>query len=175
MGNAVDLFLVYQFIKKLTTPFENWEAYSAGVIDKDGNIIMDKNERRLNIKAKNSFTKFDLLVLKLKKLINKTPMNNRLSSYAAALWFIKEHQEKGNEDLIIEDFMRYVSLAEETRINRDFEQFFEEPTMSAGGGQVASIGIGPDGEPGFSKKDMERYKNKQKLLKRKRLLQNWSK
>ena len=35
----VDLFLVYQFVKRLATPFEKWDAYELGIIDEDGNRL----------------------------------------------------------------------------------------------------------------------------------------
>ena len=50
---AVDIFLVYQFLKRLAMPFERWEAYKTGVIDKEGNIITPKNKR--DQKQNNSF------------------------------------------------------------------------------------------------------------------------
>ena len=40
MGRAVDLFVTYRFLKLLTTPFNKQEAYKLGVIDKDGNRIL---------------------------------------------------------------------------------------------------------------------------------------
>lgn len=40
----------------------------------------------------------------------------------------------------------------------------EAPTNSAGGGQIASIGVGEQGEPGYSKK------NRPKILRRKKLV-----
>jgi hypothetical protein len=42
MGRAVDLFVTYRFLKLLTTPFDNTDAFKLGIIDKDGNRI--KNE-----------------------------------------------------------------------------------------------------------------------------------
>lgn len=36
----------------------------------------------------------------------------------------------------------------------------DAPTNSAGGGGIAGIGIGPDGEPGVRPKSMNRYKRK---------------
>ena len=36
MGQAVDLFLVYQFVKRLSTPFEETKAYDLGLIDEKG-------------------------------------------------------------------------------------------------------------------------------------------
>ena len=34
MGRAVDLFVVYRFLKLLVTPWEKQEAYKLGIIDK---------------------------------------------------------------------------------------------------------------------------------------------
>lgn len=36
----------------------------------------------------------------------------------------------------------------------------EAPTMSAGSGKIAGIGVGPQGEPGVMPKAMKRYKDK---------------
>ena len=41
----VDLFMVYNFVKRLATPFEEWEAYKLGIIDEDGHIqITDRKK-----------------------------------------------------------------------------------------------------------------------------------
>jgi hypothetical protein len=45
---VVDVFMVYQFLKRLATPFEKWDAFKEGVIDKEGNIILKKNRRNQN-------------------------------------------------------------------------------------------------------------------------------
>ena len=37
-SGAVDIFLVYQFLKRLAQPFTSWDAYKEGVIDREGNI-----------------------------------------------------------------------------------------------------------------------------------------
>ena len=44
MAAAVDLFVTYRFLKLLTTPWEKQEAYKFGVIDKNGNRILDPNQ-----------------------------------------------------------------------------------------------------------------------------------
>lgn len=36
----------------------------------------------------------------------------------------------------------------------------EAPTMAAGNGAIAGMGVGPDGEPGIRPKAMKRYKDK---------------
>ena len=47
-SGAVDIFLVYQFLKRLAQPFTSWDAYKEGVIDREGNIITPKNKLHNN-------------------------------------------------------------------------------------------------------------------------------
>ena len=163
MAGAIDLFLIYQFIKRLATPFNEWKAYDLGIIDENGNILK-KGKDRKSVKERDAFGKFDLLVLKLKKLLEKVPGGQtRLGSYAAALWLIKEHQEKGVETLTEESLMEYMNLAESLDINERFEkEFGEEIANAVGRGAIAGIGFGPDGEPGITPKQMKKYKDKNK-------------
>lgn len=153
MTGVVDIFMLYQFIKRLATPFKEWPAYELGIIDDKGEILIDYNTRKHDIKLRSAFTKFDLLVLKLKKLLEKIPGGNtRLGSYAAALWLIKENAEEPSKEALLE----YMECLK------------EEPTMSAGSGVIPGIGVGPDGEPGFSSSQMNKYKkkNREETLKR---------
>ena len=39
MGRAIDLFVTYRFLRLLTTPFEDTDAFKLGIIDKKGNRI----------------------------------------------------------------------------------------------------------------------------------------
>lgn len=173
----VDLFLVYQFVRRLATPFEKWPAYEAGVIDKDGNILKSKKERNLK-SEKDSFGIFDLMILKLKKLLAKVPGgSSRLASYAAALWLIKEWNHFSNESLLNENvsedlldesldlffsrYCYYIDLAEDVK-----EKMIEEPIVNVGSGAIAGLGVGPQGEPGLTPAQMKRYKKKNKGPKR---------
>ena len=163
MAGAIDLFMLYQFIKRLATPFNKWKAYELGIIDEKGNILKNSKERR-TVQERDAFGKFDLLVLKLKKLLEKIPGGQtRLGSYAAALWLIKEHQEKGVDTLTEESLVSYMDLAEGLNINEKFEkEFGEEIANAVGRGAIAGIGFGPDGEPGVTPKQMKKYKDKNK-------------
>lgn len=99
---VVDLFLVYQFIRRLATPFNKWDAYEEGVIDDKGNILIKKKDR--NTKQKKAFGVFDVMVRNMKRLLAKLPGGStRLASYAAALFLIKEHKAFTEESLITED------------------------------------------------------------------------
>ena len=99
---VVDLFLVYQFIRRLATPFDKWDAYKEGVIDDKGNILIKKKDR--DSKQKKAFGVFDVMVRNMKRLLAKLPGGStRLASYAAALFLIKEHKAFTEESLITED------------------------------------------------------------------------
>ena len=46
MGRAIDLFVTYRFLRLLTTPFEDTQAYKLGIIDANGNRIMQKRIKK---------------------------------------------------------------------------------------------------------------------------------
>ena len=86
---VVDIFMVYQFLKRLATPFKKWDAFKSGVINDKGDILIKKNKRTQE--QKKSFQIFDVMILKLKRLLGKIPGGKtRIASYAAALWLIRE-------------------------------------------------------------------------------------
>lgn len=93
----IDLFLTYRIIEALTKPFTKWTAFKTGVIDEKGNILIPKKERAKDRKINASFTKFDLLMLKVKKILNDLPTPVKaFATYKAAMWLIKEQK---NPDL----------------------------------------------------------------------------
>ncbi len=119
---VVDLFLVYQFVRRLATPFEKWDAYNEGVIDKDGKVLIKRKKFTTKAQTK-SWGVFDIMIANLKKLLAKVPGgSSRLASYAAALYLIKEHQHFTDESLLSEDMTdeqleESLSLFEERYIN----------------------------------------------------------
>ena len=66
---VVDLFLVYNFIRKLVTPFEKWEANKLGIIDDKGNILI-KRKAFTKRAQRQAFGIFDLMILNLKKQVS---------------------------------------------------------------------------------------------------------
>jgi hypothetical protein len=85
-----DIIFTYQFIRKLTTPFKDTEAFKLGIIDEDGSVL--KKSKTLNTQEeKAAYGYFDRLVFGLKRLLEKLPGGkSRIASYAAALYLIKE-------------------------------------------------------------------------------------
>ena len=134
-NKAVDLFLVYQFLKRLATPFEQWQAYKLGIIDRNGKVLKPSATLK-TAEEKNAWGYFDRMVANLKKLLAKVPGGStRLASYAAALLLLKE---QNNLDKMTDEQMS--------------ELLENEIANIAGSGKVAGIGVGPQGEPpGISK------------------------
>lgn len=168
--SALDLYKVYEFLKRLAMPYEKWPAYKEGIIDKQGNILIPKKDRN-TIDQKNAFQIFDLMILKLKKLLGKVPGGkSKIANYAAALWLIKEGvdwEDKKEEDILNEDiseqFLEYVREVN----NKKFQSFLktvsneEAPANAAGGGNIAGMGVnGPS--------DVKVSRNVKKKLRRRK-------
>jgi hypothetical protein len=185
----VDYFLVYQFIRRLATPFNEWEAFKLGIIDERGNVLRKRRDLKTS-DEKRAFGVYDVMILNLKKLLEKAPGGqSRLASYAAALFLIREWKaftpdsmlnESLSDSVIIESTQLFNTvitdyIQEQEFVNEkmhDLDTFFEQkfveevPTVNVGSGSIAGLGIGPDGEPGFTKKQMDDYKKKKKMLRR---------
>ena len=91
MGRAVDLFVVYRFLKLLVTPWEKQEAFKLGIIDKNGKAL--KKARDLGTETERSaFTLLHRLVFNCKRIMGKIPfVRSQLGTYATALFLLKEH------------------------------------------------------------------------------------
>lgn len=171
---VVDLFLVFNFIKRLVTPFNKWAAYKEGIIDIKGNVILRRRDFTTKAQSK-AFGVFDQLILNIKKLLAKLPGGQtRLASYAAALWLIKEQKNlednqmlsESINDYLVEEFME----AAESRFMLEWADIEEaakkEEENTVGGGAIAGLGVGAQGEPGVSKKAQKKHTT---TLKRKKL------
>lgn len=144
---VVDLFLVYQFLKRLSTPFEQWEACKLGIIDKNGKVLRPADTLTTR-KEKEAWGYFDRLVANLKKLLAKVPGGStRIASYAAAILLLRE---QSNLDKLSDEEL--TTLLE------------QEVANVVGSGNIAGVGVGPKGEP----PGITALMNK-KMLKRKNL------
>ena len=88
-SRAGDLYYTFRFLKLLTTPWEETEAFKLGLIDEKGKRL--KNVPIETSEQKDAYTTFMRLVFNVKRTLNKLPGGtNRLASYASALYLIKE-------------------------------------------------------------------------------------
>ena len=88
-SRAGDLFYTFRFVKMLTTPFDETDAFKLGIIDKDGKRI--RNKKIESSEEKDAYSTFMRLVFNVKRMLEKLPGGkSRLASYAAALFLLKE-------------------------------------------------------------------------------------
>lgn len=112
-----DAVLTYNFIKKLTTPFNLMPAYKAGLIDSNGNFL--KARTQMKPSEKSILGLFDVMIINLKKLIARIPGGaSRLGTIAATLLLlntkpIKEDVDFDMDGLEEEFFKIYNSLQED--------------------------------------------------------------
>ena len=108
-----NIYFVYQFLKKLVTPFEKTEAFKLGIIDEKGKILKKRRDLKTD-DEKSAYNLSDTLVWNLKKILGKIPFGkSKLASYAAALWLIKE---QGNGKIFVN----------EKELEKQFFDYFEK-------------------------------------------------
>jgi len=111
LTGAANLYFLYKFIRILTTPWEQSEAFKLGIVDENGKILIKKNKLK-GSEQKEAYTMMHLFTWKIKRLLEKIPFGkSRLASYAAALWFIKEQNnftDDSDEQLIQESLLSFL-------------------------------------------------------------------
>ena len=116
MGRAIDLFVTYRFLRLLTTPFEDTDAFKLGIIDEKGNRIKLPKSTKPAVELstselKNSYTILHKLVFNIKKIFAKVPgLRTKVGTYAAALFLLKDtFKESVNDpDMFEKEFVKYL-------------------------------------------------------------------
>ena len=116
MGRAIDLFVTYRFLRLLTTPFKDTDAFKLGIIDEKGNRIRKPKSTKPAVELatselKNSYTILHKLVFNIKKLFNKVPgLRTKVGTYAAALFLLKDtfKEHVDDPDMFEKEFMKYL-------------------------------------------------------------------
>lgn len=103
-NRAGDLYFTFRFLKLLTTPWTDTEAYKLGLIDDNGKRL--KSKKIQSSEEKDAYTSFMRVVFNMKRLIQKLPGgSSKIASYASALLLIREEMgvtDKGIEKLVKE-------------------------------------------------------------------------
>ena len=116
MGRAIDLFVTYRFLKLLTTPFEDQDAFKLGVIDEKGNRIRQPKSTKPAVELsttelRNSYTILHKLVFNIKKIFAKVPgLRTKVGTYAASLFLLKDtfKESVSDPDIFEKEFMKYL-------------------------------------------------------------------
>ena len=147
LGNV---YFVYQFIKKLVTPFSNTDAFKLGIIDEKGKVL----KRRSSLKTREereAYTLSDTLIFNLKKVLSKVPGGNtKFATFAAALFLLKEEKTAQiyyDSKYLEEKFLTF--LAENEKYDDELGLIIEEceknfdisEELSTGSGMIAGLGV----------------------------------
>ena len=177
MGRFIDSVIALRILKLLTTPFNQTDAYQMGIIDAKGKEL--KRMSQLNsVDERDAYTILHRMVFRLKKIIEKVPIENKkLASYAAALALVKEQVELNKEPIDLEDLylqklntdISSEKLVVEEFLNENytltFKQFLGEEIPANNAGTPGIAGLPPD-QPPVSVKAQKSYKRKNKMFRR---------
>jgi len=156
MSQTVDLFLVYHFIKRLSTPFNETKAFRLGLIDEKGK----KLKKASSSEEKNAMTYYDRLIFNLKRLLSKVGVESKFTTFAAALFLIKEGNKPKDKRVTYiseSDFYEFKNENKKLLLSLMNE---DAPVNAVGGGNIA--GAGPGEDPPMRKKVIDRYRKKNK-------------
>lgn len=159
MQNIVDIYVVYQLVKKLTTPFVDTPAFKLGIIDKHGNVLRPRKTLKTQDEL-DAWTWLDVMLNNIKRLLVKVPGGQQqIFTYAAAYFMLREPIKKLRESVALDEQRLHEHFTGSTfhPYLQEAVQFVEDglaaPTNAAGSGAVAGIGVGPQGQPGVQVPD----------------------
>jgi hypothetical protein len=163
MSSASDLLLIYQFLKRLTTPWDKTDAYKLGIIDSEGKLIKKMSELKTS-EEKAAYGYFDRLVFNVKRLLEKLPGGKtRLASYAAALFLIKEctnPKENYTDDEIFQALEENYDVMDKTTMKKLNELMEDAPANATGpavAGTNGDVSWKMDGRTKKTKAFLRRY------------------
>mgnify|MGYP001289587528 FL=1 len=152
MSRALDAVVGIRLLKLLSTPIQKSKAFQLGIIDADGKKL--KNPSTTN--ERNAYTLLNRFVFRVQKSLTRSSDMNarRLLSFAAAMALLREYEEKDDEldvGVLLELYMQDETVQQQARLLESnvlsLKNYMEE-INGVGGGAVAGIGVGPQGEPG---------------------------
>jgi len=131
----VDTFILYEFLKRLTTPFTQMDAYRLGLIDANGNVL--KRRELFNYEESRALSKFDILIINLKKLIGMIPGGqSQLASIAAAIYLMREEKNINENNLENSLFELEENF---NKIFNEVKQVYEDAPVNSTAG-IAGLG-----------------------------------
>ena len=183
-----DLYFLYTFLKRLTTPFNKSKAYELGIIDEKGKVLRKRNTLKTS-EERAAYTLMDTLIFNMKKLMAKIPFgSSKLMSYAASLFLLKERnnlQIYVNTELLQEKFEDFcndkrdsVKFLNECNVTHmlfeqlDFDEEEIEEDAPANATGTAVPGTGDDSSTVIPKKKKKKKPNVVQVEPRKFMLFN---
>jgi len=122
ISRSADLYYTYKFLRLLTTQWKDTEAYSLGIIDETGKVLIRPSQFTTS-EQKDAYSFFNRLVFNIKRLLQKVPGGgSKIASYAAALYLLKE--ELGISDSHIEMILKKMEVDIDTSVMESVSSWY---------------------------------------------------
>jgi len=138
VAGAIDLYMTYRFLRILTQNFVDTNAFKLGIIDENCKILRKRNTLK-SPEERNAYTIFHRLIWMIKRLMGKLPFGKtKLASYAAALWFVKEHasaegmEYPENLERLLIEHLKETNIMPVIGLDVQFETYMKEETLKKG-------------------------------------------
>jgi len=127
--NILDTFIAYKFIKIISTPWKDTDAYKLGIVDENGKILKKRSTLTSQAEKTAYPSIFYTLCWNIKKLLDKVPVINLKSkpgAMIASVMLLREisHKELSNpsliDDLVKEELSKrgmHISMISESASN----------------------------------------------------------
>jgi len=124
LNKVINAFTVFKFIKAMTTPFSQMDAFKLGIIDSKGKFLK-KVDQLTTSKEKKSVDVFNRLVINFKKIIAKVPdptLKANLKRLPTAMVLLKDEVEKigANGEVVITEIEKYLEEEYNIKTTEDF-------------------------------------------------------
>lgn len=169
-GKWWDLVYLYQFIRRLTTPFEESPAFKLGIIDKEGNVLKKRKDLTTD-QEKDAYTYYDTLVFNLKKMLAKLPFGKTMmASFVAGLLLLKEeknytfHIMQDHDPVLLEkEFHSLYNTVLNENIFMEAKSFLAEQKIKE---MMATPAVPTTQEPVMTPKAVNVYHKKKNIIRR---------
>lgn len=173
MSRFVDAVVGYRILRMLATPINRSDAFQLGIIDKDGNKIKEP----VTSNELDAYSLLQRFVFKVQKALTRSSDKNakRLLTFAAAMALLRENEEHLEDldedlDVLLELYMNDETVQQQAHLlemnTLSFKNYLTENDVeeenSVGGGAIAGLGVGDQGEPGRPANKMPMFRRKKK-------------
>jgi len=107
-----DTVMVYLIIKKLSTPFDEWDAYKLGIIDIKGNKL--KNPKSSD--ERKSWNVFNRFIANIKKILSKFVGPSRFGAIVTAAYLLRDSQIPLLKNNLLNENIEDVGLTANTQL-----------------------------------------------------------
>lgn len=105
-----DTVIVYLILKRLTKPYDEWDAFKLGIIDKDGK----KLKNATSAKEKAAWTSLDVMVWNMKRLLGKYVNRSVIARYFTAAMLLADSIRPYMNHKLLKEGITYPELSDMT-------------------------------------------------------------